>query len=60
VQKLKKKILPKKVIHDMEGDWEVVDKKKAVFEEASDSDESEEEIEQIVPRNRRMKNININ
>jgi|TARA_B110000305_G_C18762156_1_gene325771 hypothetical protein len=58
VQKLKKKILPKKVIHDMEGDWEVVDKKKAVFEEVSDSDESEEE-EKIVPRNKRMKNINI-
>lgn len=42
----------------MEGDWEVVDKKKAVFEEVSDSDESEEE-EKIVPRNKRMKNINI-
>lgn len=46
----------------MEGDWEVVDKKKTVFiEEESDSDESEEE-EKIVPRNQRskMKNININ
>ena len=42
----------------MEGDWEVVDKKKAVFEEVSDSDESEEE-EKIGPRNKRMKNINI-
>lgn len=50
LQKLKKKILPKKVIHDMEGDWEVVDKKQTVYiEEEPDSDDSVEE-EKIVPR----------
>lgn len=60
VQRLKKKVLPKQVIHDMEGDWEVVDKKQTVFvEEEADSDESVEE-EKIVPRHKRMKNININ
>lgn len=37
---LKKKVLPKKVIADKEGSWEVVDQKKSILVEEEDGEDS--------------------
>lgn len=38
-----KKVLPKQVIEDATGDWEVVDQKKVVLVKPSSDDDEEEE-----------------
>lgn len=40
IKPLKKKIQPKKVVHDAQGDWEVVDQKKSVYVEDNDGKDS--------------------